>query len=152
MGCISMILEEALDYLKNRGYIITETSLKDKIDNAKRFNSLDDIVDVYNKIMDLDGTGDWEVPEEERHNYFTLDELTNGTLEKVARRNKGYTTVIISARKELNKYRDFVEIELCLSPDGIPVIRVDVNDGKQVKKFDVIEFNDALKYANIQGE
>ena len=147
-----MLLKEAIDYLKTRGYIITETSLKDKIGSAKRFNSLDDIVDVYNKIMDLDGTDDWEVPEEERDNYFTLDELTNGTLEKVAQRNKGHTTIIISARKELNKYRDFVEIELCLSPGGIPVIRVDVNDGKQVKKFDVIEFNDALKYANIQGE
>jgi hypothetical protein len=147
-----MKLNEALDFLKTRGYIITETSLKDKIGNAKRFNSLDYIVDVYNKIMDLDGTDDWEVLEEERDNYFTFDELTNGTLEKVARRNKGYTTIIISARKELNKYRDFVEIELCLTPDGIPVIRVNVNDGKQVKKFDLTKFKAALKYANIQGE
>ena len=38
-----MLLKEALDYLKTRGYVINETSLKDKIDNAKSFNMMSNI-------------------------------------------------------------------------------------------------------------
>ena len=37
-----MKLDEALDYLKTRGFI-TETSLKDKIGNAKTFNMMNNI-------------------------------------------------------------------------------------------------------------
>ena len=145
-----MELNEAKAILKQNGYILEEFDVfgKEPVFYPNKKKNKNDVVDVYKKIMELDETDDWEVDEEETYNFFTLDELTNGTLEKVAQRNKGHYTVILAARKELNQFNDFVEIELCLSPKGFPVIQVSANDGKEEKLFDITEFKVALKYAN----
>lgn len=154
-----MKLKEALEILKNAGLIVEDTaSLEDKIANAKNFNApkIDKkiVVDAYNAIKAMAGKGGWDYNEDVIDNYFTTKEITDGTLEQVMKRNKGFYTVMIEVRKTLNDFGNFVEIELVITPQGnIEVlvkenIRIKRND-VDVKRFDVTEYKTAIKYAKM---
>ena len=123
-----------------------------KIVNAKKFNAVNedkkDIIEAFKAIKAMAGKGGWEFEEDSNpDDFFTLKELTDGTLERVIKQNKGFYTIIIDIRKTLNKFNDFVEIELLITPHGNTEIQVNTND-KNKKRFDVTEYKTAIKYAN----
>lgn len=154
-----MELKEALEILKNAGLIVEDTaSLEDKIANSKNFNApkIDKkiVVDAYNAIKAMTGKGGFDYNEDALDNYFTTKEITDGTLEQVMKRNKGFYTVMIEVKKTLNDFGNFVEIELVITPQGY--IEVLVKENKRikrtdvsVKRFDVTEYKTAIKYAKL---
>lgn len=168
-----MRLEEAKQILNNEGYLLEDTEtnddevasldfwnrvaaenkhmdLEDKIDNAKKFNTSSDkkdIVAAFKVIKAMAGKGGWKFEDDSKpDDFFNIKELTNGTLERVIKQNKGFYTIIINLRKILNKFNDFAEILLLVTPQGNTEIRVSVNDKKE-KIFDVSEYETAIKYA-----
>ena len=152
-----MELKEALEILKNEGLIVEDSaSLEDKIANAKNFNApkIDKkiVVDAFNAIKSMAGKGGFEYNEDALDNYFTAKEITDGTLEQVMKRNKGFYTVMIEVRKTLNDFGNFVEIELVITPQGNIEVLVKENQrikrtDVSVKRFDVTEYRTAIKYA-----
>lgn len=145
-----MKLNEAKQILEENGFIIEGSmNLDDKIINAKKFNISDDLKDAYKAILALVKTSKWSIDPEEKDNYFNLDDFSNGTIEKVMKINKGFYTLILQVERPLNEYNDFVLIKLCLAPSGSPVIIVSVGAAQKDKKFDVTEYKQAIKYANM---
>jgi hypothetical protein len=148
-----MEIKEAKEILKENGFILEGSmSLEDKIANAKKFNAVNDskkdIVEAFKAIKAMANKSGWEFEEDSNtDDFFTLEELTDGTLERVIKQNKGFYTIIINLRKTLNRFGDFAEILLVVSPQGNAEIRVTTND-KNVKHFDVSEYKTAIKYAN----
>lgn len=147
---MKMELNEAIQKLNQAGLIVEGgMSLDAKLANAKRFNAVDehsDIVTAYKAIHALNGKNGWHFTED-YDQYFTLKELTDGTLEQAQKRNKGFTTLILAIRKDINDYGDYKEIELCVSSSGNPRIYVQINDGEKRKIFDVTEYPTAIEVA-----
>lgn len=147
-----MKLKEAKEILNQHGYIVeANMSLEDKIAAAKKFNAIaednKDIVTAFNAIKAMAGKGGWDFEEDSNpDDYFTANELTDGTLERVIKQNKGFYTIIINLRKTLNKFNDYAEIMLLVTPQGNTEIIVNTND-KNEKRFDVTEYETAIKYA-----
>lgn len=143
-----MELKEALKILKNSGLIVEDSaSFENKIDKKI-------VVDAYNAIKAMAGKGGFDYNEDSLDNYFTAKEITDGTLEQVMKRNKGFYTVMIEVRKTLNDFGNFVEVELVITPQGNIEIRVKENQrikrtDVQVKRFDVTEYKTAIKYAKF---
>lgn len=148
-----MELNEAKEILKENGFILEGSmSLEDKIANAKKFNAVNEdkkeIIEAFKAIKAMAGKGGWKFEEDSSPNdFFTLEELTDGTLESVINHNKGFYTIIINLRKTLNRFEDFAEILLVVTPQGNAEILVSNND-KNKKRFDVSEYKTAIKYAN----
>ena len=149
---MKMELDEAIQKLKQAGLIVEgDMSLDAKLANAKRFNAVDehgDIVTAYKAIKAMAGKGGWDFEEDSNpdEDFFTLEELTNGTLERVIKQNKGFYTIILDLRKTLNRFNDFAEIRLVVTPHGNPEIVVIKND-KDAKRFDVTEYPTAIEVA-----
>lgn len=149
-----MELKEAKEILKENGFILEGSmSLEDKIANAKKFNAVNndkkDIVEAFKAIKAMANKSGWEFEEDSNQDdFFTAEELTDGTLERVIKQNKGFYTIIINLRKTLNKFNDYAEILLLVTPQGNTEIRVSTND-KNVKYFDVTEYETAIKYAKL---
>ncbi len=128
-------------------------SLDDKIANAEIFNVVNenkkDIVAAFKAIKAMAGKSGWEFEEDSNpDDFFTAEELTDGTLERVIKQNKGFYTIIINLRKTLNKFNDFAEILLLATPQGNTEIKVTINDkNEKEKRFDVTEYQTAIKYA-----
>ena len=87
-------------------------NLVDKIEKAKQFNDTD-IVAAFKAIKSLVKTDDWvygnafkfsnDYKKEYPPYYLNLEDLTDGTLEQIIKQNKGYNTIIIGARRKINK-------------------------------------------------
>ena len=144
--------KKAIDDFADAYTKASDGSVAKKIANAKKFNAVNEnkkyIIEAFKAIKAMAGKGGWKYEEDSSPNdFFTVEELTDGTLESVINHNKGFYTLIINLRKTLNRFGDFAEILLVVSPQGNAEIRVITNDDNK-KLFDVSEYKTAIKYAN----
>jgi hypothetical protein len=152
MKAAALIKAKAKETMTENFILEGSMSLEDKIDNSKIFNAVNEekenIIAAFKAIKTMVGKNGWKFEEDSNpDDFFTLKEITDGTLERVIKQNKGFSTIIINLKKTLNKFDDIAEIRLVVTSQGNAEIKVTTNDNNK-KSFDVSEYQTAIKYAN----